>query len=211
LKKEQIAFFHDLTNELAKVDGYLEMLKSSLGREHDLVLKIEKANREAFEILKIFKKNIEADSFSEIDSNPSQVQPVQKTMESSRCRVLIVDDEEDLRDLLEHILKSFGFDVKTASNGKMALDLFQEFQFDLVVSDIKMPHMDGLTFLEKLRKLEGIIQPKFFFITGGMDVDSATKRFMEENTNGFLAKPFRPVHIYEKISQIFPQIKTKKS
>jgi DNA-binding NtrC family response regulator len=50
--------------------------------------------------------------------------------------VLIVDDEEDLRDLLEHILQSFGFEVKTANHGKMALDFFQEFQFDLVVSDV---------------------------------------------------------------------------
>ena len=211
MNKDHIAFFHDLTNQLAKVDGYLEMLKSSSGPEIDIVLKIEKANTEAIEIIKNFKKKIESDSLTVLDSLQYSASSPKEALDSSRCRVLIVDDEEDLRDLLEHILQSFGFEVKTADNGKIALDLFQEFQFDLVVSDIRMPQMDGLNFLKNLREIEGIIQPKFFFITGGMDVDSDTKRFMLENTDGFLVKPFRPAHIFEKISQIFPHLKIRKS
>ncbi|MBN2714134.1 MAG: sigma-54-dependent Fis family transcriptional regulator, partial [Planctomycetes bacterium] len=66
-------------------------------------------------------------------------------------RLLIVDDEESMRDMLEISLKRDGHEVDTAENGKVALELFSQHQYDMVIQDLKMPEMDGLELLKKIR------------------------------------------------------------
>jgi len=65
--------------------------------------------------------------------------------------VLIVDDEEMMHELLERILSKEGFEVDKASSGKEALDKLETKKVDLIISDIKMPGMDGLELLKAVR------------------------------------------------------------
>jgi len=61
-----------------------------------------------------------------------------------RRQILVVDDEDQIRDVLRRTLEKSGYDVTEASNGQEAIDILQEQQFDLVLADILMPKKDGL-------------------------------------------------------------------
>jgi PAS domain S-box-containing protein len=126
------------------------------------------------------------------------------------CRVLVADDEEDLRDILEHILKPHGIYVESVANGQLAYEALQKSDFDLVISDIKMPLLDGPKLLDKIRSDQDILQPKFIFITGGMDFDDDKLKNIILNTDGILAKPFHPKLIIEKLTELFPDKVQKK-
>ncbi len=128
----------------------------------------------------------------------------------ANCSALIVDDEEDLRDILEMICIKLGVSVQTAANGQVALDLVKKQQFDLIISDIQMPVMDGLTLLANVRQDQSIVQPKFIFITGGIDFTEEKMNIISTQTDGLLPKPFSLAIILERLSALFPD-KTFKS
>ena len=68
--------------------------------------------------------------------------------------ILIVDDEQDILDQLPSIIKQWGHSALTASNGFEALKVFELEQVDLIVSDIRMPEMDGLQLLQKIQDID---------------------------------------------------------
>ena len=67
--------------------------------------------------------------------------------------VLVIDDEEGIRNLLDTLLSRKGYEVVLASNGQRGLELFRRKRPDVVVLDLKMPQMDGLTVLQQVRQL----------------------------------------------------------
>ena len=73
-------------------------------------------------------------------------------MESDEAKkILIVEDDEDYRDLLRQKLESIGIAVLSAGNGRVALDILKENKIDLILLDLIMPEMDGITFCYKLQ------------------------------------------------------------
>lgn len=68
-------------------------------------------------------------------------------------QILVVDDEEEIRDLLHYNLKKEGFEVYESSNGKEALKFLSKNHIDLVLLDVMMPEMDGIEVCEKIRML----------------------------------------------------------
>ena len=66
--------------------------------------------------------------------------------------ILIVDDEQEIRDSLSEVLTDEGYLTYTAENGQVALDMMKDQYFDIVISDIKMPEMDGVTLLRKIKE-----------------------------------------------------------
>ena len=68
-------------------------------------------------------------------------------------KILVVDDEEGARDLFSTILTDEGYEVTLANEGEEALALFKNTPFNLVITDIKMPVMDGLQLLQEIRKI----------------------------------------------------------
>ncbi|MCK5088327.1 MAG: response regulator, partial [Melioribacteraceae bacterium] len=75
-------------------------------------------------------------------------------------KVLIVDDEKTLRDSLKIVLEEEGYETDTSGDGLEALDKIQQEDFDIVITDIKMPNLDGMELLEKASQ----IRPDTFFI-----------------------------------------------
>jgi len=67
-------------------------------------------------------------------------------------RIMVVDDEERLRDLLFDVLTDSGFKVTLASDGQESLDRMQDRRFDLVITDINMPRLDGIGLLKRMKK-----------------------------------------------------------
>ena len=104
-------------------------------------------------------------------------------------RILIVDDEENFRHMLSVILKREGYDVETASNGEEGLQRISISHFDQILSDIRMPNMDGLEFLRKVQKagVDGTI----IMMSAYGTVDSAIEA-MKLGAYDYISKPFKP-------------------
>lgn len=66
-------------------------------------------------------------------------------------KLMLVDDEEDIRRFLGLSLEDMGYEVQTAASGQEALELFEEFKPPIILTDIKMPVMDGIELLHRLR------------------------------------------------------------
>jgi PAS domain S-box-containing protein len=119
-------------------------------------------------------------------------------------RLLIIDDEEEIRELLKENLVLLGYDVTTAENGEEGLKACETHDFDLVMCDIRMPKMDGYQFFNALKSLKKAHSPHFVFITGGVNVDLALPLSkIEDHVDGFLYKPFEYKQMVELLSDIF--------
>jgi YesN/AraC family two-component response regulator len=115
-------------------------------------------------------------------------------------RLLIVDDEDGIRNILSEILREFASSVQTASNGKEALSLIKAGSVDVVLSDINMPVMSGLELLAQVRSM-GMDTP-FVFLTGYGDKEKAIEALRLGATD-FLEKPFNPDVVIDVIGKAF--------
>ncbi len=103
--------------------------------------------------------------------------------------VLVVDDSEDTTEMVRHLLEISGASVSAATSGREALRIAREKQFDVVLSDISMPEMDGFEFLSKLRKIPGKKDLPAVALTGfGRPED--VRRACNEGFYAHLTKPF---------------------
>src|SRR4030042_5795794 len=101
-------------------------------------------------------------------------------------KVLIADDEEDIRDLLGFLLEDLGFEVIKAGDGNSAFSLFQEVRPSIVLTDIKMPGMDGIQLLKKLKADEPDVE--VIMISGHGDMSLAIESLKYEAAD-FIPKP----------------------
>jgi len=104
------------------------------------------------------------------------------------AKVLIVDDEEMICDLLKRSLTIEGFETDTAGNGLLGLQKCAEGKFDLVVSDILMPEMDGITMMEKVKDAHPALP---IILMTGYAKQYTARKATEAGASDFLTKPFR--------------------
>ena len=116
-----------------------------------------------------------------------------------KANILIVDDEKTIRDSLQLILKEEGYGVQVASNGLEALAHTQEESFDIIITDLKMPEMDGLTLLDKCQKQ--CPQTSFIIITAYGSLDTAIEALRKGAYDYFL-KPFEFDDVLLKIKRL---------
>lgn len=102
-------------------------------------------------------------------------------------RVLLVEDEEHLRDMLKLNLELEGYFVQSADNGKKALQVFRSARYDLLVLDVMLPEMDGYTLCETIR-LENVTVPILFLTAKGGSDDRI--KGLKLGADDYLAKPF---------------------
>ena len=103
-------------------------------------------------------------------------------------KVLVVDDSLTIRVYHSSLLKSFGFEVDTAENGMDALEKIMSKKYDLILSDINMPVMDGYEFVKRLRKLDNYKLTPVVFVTTLESDEDRKKGFMSGATL-FIVKP----------------------
>ena len=106
---------------------------------------------------------------------------------TGRPRVLVVDDEASIRDLLTKTLALAEYDVETAGDGSAALGLLRESNYDLLIADLSMPGMDGLTLIRQVRHLRSDLP--IIIITGFLSESSAIEAVNLDVTS-YLLKPF---------------------
>ena len=107
-----------------------------------------------------------------------------------RHRVLVVDDEPSIRDLLAKTLALAEYDVDTASDGSSALDRLRETRgaYDLMIADLRMPGMDGLTLIREVKHINANIP---IIIITGFSTESSAIEAVNLGVAGYLTKPFR--------------------
>lgn len=108
--------------------------------------------------------------------------------------ILIVDDEPGIIEVLSDCLSPLGAKIKTANNGKEAVDLVKSQPIDAIVSDVKMPVMTGLQLLAEIRAL-GYLTP-FVIVTGFSDKPTLIEAIRLDATD-FLDKPFNTDEVYK--------------
>jgi CheY-like chemotaxis protein len=111
-------------------------------------------------------------------------------------RILVVDDDPSIRDLIDMALTDTGSDVLLASNGAAALALVEQSPPDLILLDMRMPIMDGWEFTRRYRGLPGPKAP-VVVLTAARD---AAERARQVAADGYLAKPFDLVALWQCVS-----------
>jgi signal transduction histidine kinase len=103
--------------------------------------------------------------------------------------ILVVDDERDLAEILVEALGREGHRVEIAGNGADALRRLEQHRYDLVVSDTKMPVMDGVELFHEIERRFPTLSKRIIFVTGDV-LDAEKRRFLESSGAPFLTKPF---------------------
>jgi excisionase family DNA binding protein len=107
---------------------------------------------------------------------------------SARPRVLVVDDEATIRDLLAKTLALAEYDVDLAPDGRTALERLRIIPYDLLIADLKMPGVDGLTVIREARRLKADIP---VIIITGFSTEASAIEAVNLGVSGYLTKPFR--------------------
>lgn len=122
-------------------------------------------------------------------------------IEKKRYKILVVDDEPGIRELLSDLLSFLGYQCYEAANGVEALEVLDRNEFDLIISDIRMPRMNGIELLRavKQRSLKVPI-----LLISGYNLNDLDRITADEMANGFLKKPFEIEHIKTTLNNLLP-------
>lgn len=118
----------------------------------------------------------------------------------TKKRLLIVDDELAVRLLLSEILSWAGYAVGLAKHGKHALQMLRKNSYDLIITDVNMPEMDGISFYRVIKEGLPELKNRVLFLTGN-PTDEAIS-FFKENDCRYITKPFNGLDLLDQISGI---------
>ncbi|SMG40503.1 two-component system, OmpR family, alkaline phosphatase synthesis response regulator PhoP [Marivirga sericea] len=117
-------------------------------------------------------------------------------------KVLVVDDESDILELLEYNLTKEGYEVKTAQDGKTAVEKAQKFQPHLILLDIMMPNQDGVETCRQLRENPESANAFIIFLTARSEEYSEVAAF-ENGADDYITKPIKPRALMSRINAYF--------
>jgi diguanylate cyclase (GGDEF)-like protein len=109
-----------------------------------------------------------------------------------KANILVIDDEENIRELLRELLEDENFSVSTASSGEEGIEIAKERAFDVVITDLKMPGMSGIEVIRKFKEKNS--NTTVIVITGYPTIESAVEA-MKEGAYDYILKPFNLDHI----------------
>jgi excisionase family DNA binding protein len=113
--------------------------------------------------------------------------PVLRTA-SQRPRILVVDDESSIRDLLAKTLGLADYDVETVRDGRAGLERLRLYPYDLLIVDLKMPGIDGLSLIREAKRFKSELP---VIIITGYSTETAAIEAVNLGVSGYLTKPFR--------------------
>lgn len=123
------------------------------------------------------------------------------------ARILIVDDDPYIQELIHHLLLKEGFEVATAGNGREALDILDEFKADLVILDVMMPEMDGW---ELCKELSEHYEMPLLMLTAKGETAQKVKGF-ELGTDDYMVKPFEAIELVVRVKALLKRYKIASS
>ena len=123
-------------------------------------------------------------------------------MNLNTYKILVVDDDPDIVELLKYNLSSEGYKVKSASNGIQAVSLAREFIPDLTILDIMMPNMDGVETCRQIRSIPELANKFIIFLTARSEEYSEIAAF-EMGADDYITKPIKPRALISRINALF--------
>lgn len=123
----------------------------------------------------------------------------QPKQEFQGARILIADDEYEVRKLLTVLLQRVGYEVEAAEDGEMAVELFTQQEFDMVLLDVKMPTMDGFEACAKIRLLSEI---PIMMLTALNQVDHIVEALDKSGADEYITKPFNTRELIARIESV---------
>lgn len=125
-------------------------------------------------------------------------------------KVLVVDDEEPILELLKYNLEKQGYDVRTAADGYQAVEQAKKFHPDLVLLDIMMPKMDGVEACRQIRAMPEMVNTFIVFLTARAEEYSEVAAF-DVGADDYILKPIKPRALMSRISALFRRDSKKKN
>ena len=119
----------------------------------------------------------------------------------SRTRILIVEDEPTVAQMLADVLEADGHEVEVAANGILALEKIEARPYDLIISDLRMPGLDGVGLYREIKRRQPTLLSRFVFVSGTAD-DPEYRRFLAESAVPILAKPFVLADLHQLIRRV---------
>lgn len=117
------------------------------------------------------------------------------------AKILAVDDSTSMRNMVSFTLRGAGHDVQEAADGKAALDVAKAGRFDLVLADVNMPLMDGITLTRELRALPSFAGVPILILTTESDTDKKMEG-KAAGATGWLVKPFDPEQLLATVARV---------
>ncbi|MBK8429978.1 MAG: response regulator transcription factor [Chloroflexi bacterium] len=116
-------------------------------------------------------------------------------------KILIAEDEKDIRDLIMLTLQFSGFEVVSARDGAEAVELAPTAKFDLIMMDVRMPRMTGYEACREIKKMDGMDQiPVIFLSAKGQETE--VQEGIEAGAVAYVLKPFAPDQLIRKINEV---------
>ena len=119
---------------------------------------------------------------------------------NQKFKILVADDEQVVRDLFENFLTKQGYEVFTAVDGLDALSKIRDNNFDMLLLDLKMPVLDGMELIKKIKELKKDLI--MIVITGYATLDTA-KEALRQGCFNYIAKPFNIIEVSSIIKRAF--------
>jgi two-component system alkaline phosphatase synthesis response regulator PhoP len=129
-------------------------------------------------------------------------------MKNESIKILLVDDEPDILEIVGYHLKKEGYQISLASNGIEAVNKAQKIKPHLILLDIMMPEMDGIEACEKIRDLEGLEDVVIAFFTARGEDYSQVAGF-DAGADDYITKPVKPKVLMSKVKGLLRRLKKK--
>ena len=126
-------------------------------------------------------------------------------MKNLPTKILIVDDEPDIIEILKYNLEKEGYDVKSANNGKKAVEKAKKFIPDIILLDVMMPEMDGIEACIELKKISTLSNTRIIFLSARGEDFTQIAAF-DAGADDYVTKPVKPKILIKKISSISKRI-----
>ena len=127
-------------------------------------------------------------------------------MEKNEIKILLVDDEPDILEIVGYNLKNEGYSIYTAENGAKAVEKAIKHKPHLILLDIMMPEMDGIEACEKIRNTEGLENTVISFLTARGEDYSQVAGF-DAGADDYITKPVKPKILVSKVKSLLRRIK----
>lgn len=203
----KIQFFsealHHLNDPLTALTGAVELIKKSAGDKKlpnaEQIDIIERSSESLRTISRRVLAIIE-DSFLESKDIPGNWIALNAKDRSKEKTILVVDDDDDVRNIMTALLNNMGYAVMLATNGEQGIVIASEHYFDLIISDINMPKKDGVEFVHEVKAINPWVP---ILIITGFQKPEASELTKQYESVGLLNKPFNQKDLKDIIQKIF--------
>lgn len=131
-------------------------------------------------------------------------------MKKKDIKILLVDDEADILEIVGYNLSQEGYQIFTAENGKKAIEKAKKHQPHLIIMDVMMPEMDGMEACENIRKIPELSQTIITFLTARSEDYSLVAGF-DAGADDYISKPIKPKVLVSKVKALLRRLKEEES